>query len=91
MLFPAHVQAIALHGLADSIGAGEDGCAVMPRRRGATDALELVVHRSWAMPERSASEIRRATASDCEAVQPPDFPICTKTSHRPLTSSLTVT
>ena len=46
---------------------------------------------SGSTPARSDIEIIRESASDCDDAQPPDLPICVKTSHSPCSSELIVT
>jgi len=62
----------------------QEGCGQrMPRK--------FLVMAEGLTPARKDKEIRRAMASDWEAAQPPDLPICVNTSHRPASSWLSVT
>ena len=46
---------------------------------------------SGSTPARRLTEIMRESASDWLDAQPPDLPICVKTSHSPCSSALIVT
>jgi len=70
---------VPLDRLRHGVGAGEDLPAVAaPGGEVAGDPLQLLDDIPGCTPDRSAREARRPIASDCDAAQPPAFPIWLK-------------